>query len=63
MSGGIVKTFEKLKQEGLEAKNPDQSAAMFNTFREQIGVCRWKGFSEADIDTLFKAAKEAPKKG
>jgi len=57
----ITETFDKLKRAGLQAQNPDQSAAMFEMLKEQVEVCRWKGFSEADIDLLFAEAKKAAK--
>jgi hypothetical protein len=53
--------FKELKESGLEAKNPDQSCSMERSFSELVKVCRWKGFSESDIDILFKTAKESSK--
>jgi len=55
----IVETFDALRSEGLEAKNPDQSTAMFRGFKEQINACHLKGFSESDINLLFTEAKKA----
>jgi len=52
----ILKDFKLLKDNGLAAKNPDQSAAMLQDFKEVVDTCRWKGFSEEDIMTLFKTA-------
>ena len=57
----IVTKFKELKESGLEAKNPDQSCSMERSFSELVKVCRWKGFSESDIDILFKTAKESSK--
>ncbi len=52
----LIKKFEVLKNNGLEAANPDQSFGMFNSFKELIEVCRWKGFSEKDIKIIFETA-------
>ena len=45
----ISQKFSELKSVGIEAKNPDQSVAMAESFHEIIEICRWKGFSENDI--------------
>ena len=53
----VVKEFEKLKANGLQAKNPDQSFGMKELFKKAVEVCRFKGFSESDIGILFETAK------
>ena len=52
----IPQIFNKLKEKGLEAKNPDQSVAMTESFYKIIEICRWKGFSESDMEILFHFA-------
>lgn len=54
----IEKGFKILKDQGIKAKNPDQSTAMTRTFAEDIDTCRWKGFSEKDIEIMFKTAQK-----
>jgi hypothetical protein len=46
--------FRLLKENGLEAQNPDQSSSMLAAFKEVIKTCQWKGFSEKDIRILFQ---------
>jgi len=57
-SDRIVNDFKKLKEMGLKAKNPDQSSAMYRTFRDVVYACHWKCFHEEDIAIMFKAALE-----
>lgn len=49
--------FEMLKENGLRAKNPDQSSAMFEEFHKTVRNCRFKGFSDEDIYIMFQTAR------
>ncbi len=52
----IERNFNLLKNAGLKAKNPDQSAAMFWGFQDLTNICRNKGFRKKDIQLMFKIA-------
>lgn len=46
----------RLKEAGLQAKNPDQSTSMFRGFYETLHACEWKGFSREDARIIFEEA-------